>query len=268
MNVHEIDICGVVFSGEDGPVSFSRIMGWYDAAQVRGSGDAIPDAHGSYERAKIFREARSITVEAGIEGDHGFRVGETSRIVSALTGQGEMRVLDESGVWVRHVEVQDVRVAESHALPYTEIVVDLLAPDPVRYTDLLTSGPAGLPVQVGGLVLPSAFPWDFGTATHPVATVVNDGKLPILPRVIVEGAADSIVVRGGPRRLEFGAFSGELVFDSRERRAWLDGVDVTRDLVRRDWPVVPAGVSQDFFFEAVDPSPDLELSVEYRIGVW
>lgn len=100
------------------------------------------------------------------------------------------------------------------------------------------------------------------------ATVVNDGAVPVYPAVVVQGSASSITVVGGPRRLGFGAFDGVLRFDSADRRGFLNGGEVTRRMTRRDWPVVPAGESHDFYFSAVDPSPDLSLTVEYRIGAW
>lgn len=214
----------------------------------------------------------------------GAAIGRTPAEASSMLEQVEaacggapvlMRVCDDTGVWSRMVEAVMLTPDERWNRPRVPFQIDLIAPDPVRYSDPLTVGPVGLPVREGGLVLPAAFPWDFGKSIRPVGTLANTGALPIYPRMILSSStpggvasAGGVVVHGGPQWLSFGAFSGTLVFDSLERRAWLNGVDVTRDVIRRDWPAVPAGVSADFFFVADDPSPDLVLTVEYRIGVW
>lgn len=268
-DIHEVTICGVRFSGSDGPLSFSQIQGWYSGPAVRGEGDVIPSAHGRYRRVELWRDSPLITVVARIEHfRHEDTVSEINRIVNALTGQGEMRVLDETGVWTRWVEIQRVGVSEVGGVPGADITIDLIAPDPVRYRDASVVGPVGLPVREGGLMLPAALPWDLGTRTRPAVTVENTGKVPTLPVVRVQGAASSIVVHGGPRQVEYGPFDGVLVVDSRQRRAWVNGSDITRGLLRRDWHQVAAGESQDFYFTATGADPDTELTVEYQIGVW
>lgn len=266
-----VEVNGVGFSGSHVPEAglvYSRLVDWDGRPSARGGGDSIPGGQGVFPRSEELRDSRAVSVEAAIVADSTDEYFAVKRRVESMPMFGEMRVNQGDGYWTRQVEVEQINIPDAFTMTETPFTIDLIAPDPVRYSELLTAGPAGLPVQVGGLILPSAFPWDFGTSTRPVATVVNEGSVPILPRVIMQGAADSVTVHGGPRSLEFGAFSGELVFDSRERRAWRNGVDVTRDLLRRDWPVVAAGESADFFFEAEDPSSDLALTVEYRIGVW
>src|SRR5690606_29957449 len=124
----------------------------------------------------------------------------------------------------------------------------VVAPDPVRYRDPVVLGPVGLPTHDGGLVLPSAFPWNFGTTSRSVLTVDNTGDVPVLPAVTVRGSADSVTVRGGPRVVSFGGFAGVLVFDSAQRRVFVNGADRTRDMVLRRWPVVPAGGVHEFTF--------------------
>lgn len=269
---HRIILGGVVIDGtspvED--VTFSDLTGWYGVPDARGSVDPIPGGHGSFKRVDVWRESLAVSIAGSL---HTLSRDAAERRRDELTAVWEaadtITVVDETGSWSTAAEVERVtfqdRGAWSPEIPFT---IDLIAPDPVRYSELLTVGPVGLPVREGGLVLPSAFPWNFGTATRPVATVANPGSLPILPRMILQGAADGVTVHGGPWRVSYGTFAGTLVFDSLERRAWLNGVDVTRQVIRRDWPVVDPGVSSDFYFVATAPSPDLALTVEYRIGVW
>lgn len=273
-----VEVCGIGFSGSAVPESgliYQELVDWDGRPDARGGGDSIPGGQGDFPRGEELRESRAITVKAAIVTDSPSEYFAVKRRVEAMPMFGEMRVDQGDGVWTRQVEVQEITIPDAHTRTFTPFTIDLIAPDPVRYSELLTVGPVGLPVREGGLVLPSAFPWNFGTATRPVATVTNTGALPIYPRMILASSdpngvayADAVTVHGGPWRVSFGAFAGTLIFDSLERRAWLNGVDVTRQVVRRDWPVVDPGVSSDFYFVATGPSPDLVLTVEYLNGVW
>lgn len=265
-----VELCGVGFSGDetpDGGLIFSSLVDWDGVPEARGETDPIPGADGAYSRASIYRASRAVSVNAAIVADSVDEFLAVRRRVEAMPAQGLMRVDLGDGFWSRHVEVQKVTIPDARAGAETEFVIDLVAPDPVRYRDLVSVGPVGVPTRVGGLVFPAAFPWDFGTEEREAATVVNVGTVSVLPVVTVTGSASSVTVSGGPRSLVFGAFEGTLVFDSVQRRAFLNGRDVTRQMVRRDWPVVGAGESQDFFVDATDPV-GVSLMVEYRIGAW
>lgn len=266
-----VELCGVGFSGDETPdagLIFSSLVDWDGLPEARGETDPVPGADGAYSRANIYRASRAVSVNAAIVADTVDEFLAVRRRVEAMPAQGTMRVDLGDGFWSRHVEVQKVTIPDARAGTETEFTIDLIAPDPIRYRETVTVGPVGLPVRFGGLVLPSGFPWNFGTSFRPSVTVVNDGSVPLLPVVTVRGSADSLTVHGGPRRIEFGAFNGVLVIDNRERRVWLNGGDVTRQLIRRDWQSVPADGSQEFFFDAVNASPETALTVEYRIGVW
>lgn len=269
---HRIDLGGVLIDGTEavnGP-TFSDITGWYGLPEARGSSDSIPNAHGSFARVAVWRESRVITITGTLHTDsRGVAEEVRDRLTAAWMQAKQIAVSDETGVWSAGVEVDRVEFhdygAWSSRIPFT---IDLVAPDPVRYRDPIVVGPVGLPVRDGGLLLPSAFPWNFGTSVRSVATVENSGSVPAYPTVRVTGSGSALSVQGGPRRVEFGAFSGEFVVDNLQRRAFLNGGDVTRQLLRRDWQSVPAGGVQDFSFDVSDASPDTVMTVEYRIGVW
>lgn len=266
-----VEVCGIGFSGDHIPISglvLKRLIGWDGLPDGRSEGDTIPTGHGSYRRVDIWRASRAITLQAGIVAESRTEFLAVKCRVEAMQSVGVMRVDHGDGMWERHVEVDQITIPDWHGRDFVEFTIDLIAPDPVRYSDVLTVGPVGLPVLSGGLFLPAALPWDLGVDDLQVAELSNTGELPILPKITVTGAADSVTVHGGPRRVSFGAFDGVLEFDSLPRSAFLNGADVTRSLVRRDWPVVPKGETQGFHFEAVNPSADLALTVEYRIGVW
>lgn len=271
-DVFALQLGGISFEGGAGNDGYyvRSITGWDALPSARGSLDAIPGADGSFQRVDIWRDSRVITIEGVMAaGTRDAVEARRAHLMAMLKASAVLRVTDELGTLSAHVDVEDIDPTDHGAwATWIDFTIDLIAPDPVRYRDMLTVGPVGLPSRSGGLILPSAFPWNFGSESREVATVTNTGELPVLPRMVVTGSAASITVHGGPYRLAFGAFDGVLVFDSLERRAFLNGTDVTRDLVRRDWPVVAAGATSEFSFEAVSPSPDISLTVEYLIGVW
>lgn len=248
---------------------YKILAGWNDLADVRGKRDAVPGAHGLYPAVESWRTGASITINGSIMG--------TSRadaeylrdqLITGLSSASVMRVEDSTGAWSRDIEVDNVSIKDPGGWsPIIHFVVDVLAADPSRYRDPVSLGPVGLPVRSGGLVLPSAFPWNFGTSIRPTLEIVNTGSLPAYPIVRVSGSGSSLSVMGGPRRVEFGAWAGEFVIDNRQRRAFLNGADVTRQLTRRDWQQVPVGQTYSFSFDAPGSS-DAQMTVDYRIGVW
>lgn len=274
VDVHSLQLGGIFMDGGAGNNGFylrGPLTGWDALPDARGSIDSIPGADGSFEETELLRESRAISIPGVVSaGTRAEAEAMWAHAKAMLNRKATLRVTDELGTLSSVVRVDAMTPSDHGAwATWIDFTIDLVAYDPVRYRDPLTLGPIGLPVRSGGLTFPAAFPWHFGDSVRPVGTLTNDGSVPVLPRMTMAGSADSVIVHGGPRRLEFGAFNGLLVLDSLERRAWLNGVDVTRSLVRRDWPVVPPGVSQDFFFEAVNPSPTTVLeSVVYKIGEW
>lgn len=276
METHKVALGDIVLHGyADMPDPFSglavtAINGWRGLPGARGRNDSIPGGQGEYQSTRVLREGRSIEIRgAAIAATEFEAISLVDELEAAVAARPiEMWVFDADGAWSRIVEVQVVQIVGAWNRDRIVFAIDAYASDPRRYRPLSVLGPARLPVQVGGLVLPRAFPWDFGVSNIQMIEVENVGDVDILPRLVVEGSADAITIRGGARSLEFGGFDGTLVFDSRERRAWLNGTDVTRSVLRRDWPVVSPGAVDQFYFEAEEPSEDIHLTVEYRIGAW
>lgn len=271
-DVHWLQIGSQYFAGGEGTVGvfIESLRGLDELSDARASLDRIPYAHGSFEPTDVWRDSLAVTVSGTI---HGEDRADAERLRDALkndlAGMLDMRFSDTTGIWNMRVRVDNVRPADMGAwASMIPVTIDMIAPDPVRYSDVLPFGPVGLPVLEGGLFLPASLPWDLGVADLQVAEVVNAGSLPVCPVVTLQGSASSVVVHGGPRVLSFGAFAGTLVLDSLQRRAFLNGADVTRQLVQRGWFLIPPGESHGFSFEAVAPSPGLYMSGEYRIGVW
>ena len=251
-------------------LAVSAVNGWRGLPGARGDSDPIPGAHGNYGSTRVLREQRSIEVRgAAIAASEFEALAMIDALEAELAGSVvEMWVSDAQGAWRRTVEVETVQIVGAYNHHRVRFAVDAIAPDPRRYRAVQTAGPVLLPVHEGGLVLPLAFPWNFGNTIIQQIALNNTGQVPLLPVIRLDGAADAVTVRGGPRRIEFGEFSGSLTFDVRERRAHLNGADVTRWMLRRDWPVVAAGDVSVFYFEATNPSTDLQMTVDYEIGAW
>lgn len=268
-----IELFGIILSGAKAPVEglyWTDLEGWWGLPEAKSSGDSIPGAHGRYRRSTIYRDSRVVTLTGHILTESPLALaGTRHRLERALSaGSGEMIVaVSNYGVWSRWVEIDTLTIEPDHGRTYTKFIVDMIA-DPVRYKRTETAGPVEPPVTVGGLELPESFPWDFGTSTRPQALITNDGDVAILPRAVVTGSGNSVEVLGGGRRVSYGQFSGELVFDSAERRAWLNGVDVTPNMLMRAWHKIQPGETQAFSLSVDDPADGTSLSVEYRIGAW
>lgn len=269
MNGNSLSLCGLPIGlrWPIGGLIAEQIKDWDGVTGLRGSSDPIPGSTGSYPREGEVRESRIISIKGTVVADDIEQYHRARSALEAIPMVGEMRFDSGDGVWVRRVEVKAINVDDHRGSSVTGFTVDLEAHDPNRYRDATRLGPYGLPVRSGGLRLPRRFPWNFGVSTAQVAQVENTGTIPTYPKITVSGKSAGVTVRVGPRRLSFGAFQGDLVFDCRDRRAFLDGVDVTRRMVRREWAAVPAGAVWDVSHEHTSPAADTSMSVEFQIGV-
>lgn len=252
------------------PIKFQEVEGWRGVPSSRGRTDSIPGAHGAFPRSPVLRSERLITVKGFVRtSSHGETTAICDEMSQMLEQESVMRVEDEQGIWCREVELNRFVPDDPKGTGFARFVIDLTSHDPLRYREPVTLGPVGLPVREGGLVFPAEFPWNFGAEMVAVQPATNDGAVPVHPVIRVEGSASSLVVFGGPRRLEFGAFTGVLVLDSLQRRAWLNGVDVTIDMVRRDWFVIEPDTTENFSFTAANPVGEPRLWIDdFKIGAW
>lgn len=245
------------------------VTNWRGLPDVASDGVPLPDWHGSVVGDELLRTERSMVVRGAVVGrdvtEAAELLGRLERAVADRTV--ELKVADASGVWSRWVEVGPFQPVDRAYRSTVEFTMDVIARDPLRYSERILLGPVGPPVRSGGLVLPAALPWNLGTSEVPRLVVENPGVVPVRPLLRVMGSGSSVVVSGVGRRLAFGEFSGELVFDAARRRAFLNGRDVTIDLVERGWPAVPVGSSGEFFFEVAGPAGS-ELWCDFVIGEW
>lgn len=269
---HQIDLAGFSFAatGHGHELYVLELKGWYELPDVRGKVEAIPNAHGSYNRAQVYRESKAITLTAlQTSTDRPAVERLRQELTSKLHEPTQIAVTDETGTWLSDVIIESVEFQEWNARePAFRLVIDMLAPDPIRYQPVTVTETVTLPERSGGLTLPAALGWNLGTDIRSRATLENWGTTPLYPKLVVEGRARSITVAVGRSQLSFPAFDGVLVFDCRERRAILNGVDVTRSLIKRDWPVVDPDRTVYLDFWAIEPNPEISMHAEYKIGAW
>ncbi len=188
-----VSVSGVQFVGDAyAELIYSRLTGWDGVTDARGKGDAIPSGNGQYAATQLFRESRAITLEGAIITDNAERFFELKRLIENMPAIGSMSVDQGDGVWSRGIEIENISVPDFHLRTVAEFTIDMIAPDPVRYRDVVVLGPVGLPVLEGGLFLPASMPWDLGVDVRSVLPVVNDGALPCYPVVRLSGSASSV----------------------------------------------------------------------------
>lgn len=246
---------------------FTGLTDWDGKPDARGNGANIPSGHGVYSRTKTFRLSRAISLAGAVIADSLSEYHAARRAIEALPDVATMSVDTGDGPWSREVEIKTIKVDDHRGATATRFTIDMIATDPVRYRAPTTVGPVSKPVRTGGLRFPTRFPWNFGTEDRGRADIENTGTVPLYPTLTVSGWGAAVTVHCGPRRLEFGAFNGDLVFDARQRRAFLHGADVTRQTVRREWPAIPPGETYEIWIESTGAG-EMTLSGEYEIGAW
>lgn len=275
-----IELLGVTLAGVRKPDQgfyWTDLTGWWGLPELRGATDEIPGTHGSFERSVFLRSSRVLSLTGHILTHTGSSfMSARERLETALAaGGGVMRVHTNTyGTWERRVEIKALDIEPDHGRTYTKFVIDMLAPDPRRYGEWQQIGPVGLPRAEGGVILPQAMPWHFGSISQESRLrVPNGGALEMFPQITIEGGYSSVTVQdittGSRLSLNRPALEDSvLVLDCGARRATLDGSDVTRWLTRRQWFSIKPGEEHEFRFEAVNPTADPQMRARIRIGAW
>lgn len=275
-----IELLGVTLSGVRRPdqgLYWTDLTGWWGLPDVRGSSDPIPGGHGSFKRSRLYRSSRAITLTGHILCKTNRELMETrARLENALAvGSGSMQVFTNTyGTWERGVEIDTLTIEPDHGKEYTKFTVDMVAPDPRRYGPELRLGPVDVPTSIGGVNLPQAMPWNFGSVSDGGRLQLhNSGLIPVAPTLIVSGGFQSVTVynvtTGRAQTLEWPVQQGEMIrFDSNIRRVTSGETELTRWLTRREWFEVPPGATQEFRFEVTGQDGTPQMWAEYREGAW
>lgn len=230
------------------------LRGWYGtpSAKVglteRSSGDG---AHSVPDEAILY-SARTVTMEVRFEAADAARALSLRDGLAALAHRiVRVGVADALGeTWAEgFLEVDCDLRREWHRIPATLTIV---CPDPRRYgtervASIVPTGDAGggllYDEGAGYLLLPVQFAGDAPEGNS--ATLANGGTSTAYPTITVEGSFPSgVTISHAGGELAYPAPIGPgapLVLDSLTRTVSVLGVDVTRALARRDFPVVAPG---------------------------
>lgn len=277
-DVVELTLLGVKMSGIEQPYEdliWTDIQGWDGLTALRGSTDPIPGQNGNFKRSRGYRESRAMTVIGHIysASNAEYHARKTALKSALAVTFGDLTVeTTSSGRWTRYVEIENVDIPSDRGGRTTRFAVDMLANDPNRYQDLVTVGPVGPPVLIGGVRFPQSDPWNFGSSLGGVSELLieNTGGVILRPTVRVLGSFGTVtvtdLVSGRVLALTW-PVSTSSVFDNAARRTFADGANVTREMSGRQWLEIPPHGSARLTVSA-GGTPDVEMFADYRIGEW
>ncbi|MFT8592423.1 MAG: hypothetical protein ABF747_02260 [Bifidobacterium sp.] len=253
---NQIRFEGAHASFPDGLVLTSQgIEGWWSAPDLKTDVTERASGNGAHDVAadSILYATRTVTVNFDAIGN------VRSEVLNAVT-----RVSQANGLPVRFRVVDDISdtFVSGYIRPefgatwnerYQTGTLTIVCPRPERlaWSPLQTQI---FPVSVmqGGLQYNGGkglkYPLTYGTAgsASNVALLLNQGSSKAYPVLTVTGSfPNGVQIQWGGNALQYDGAIGAvpLTLDSRSQTASMGGVDVSRSLSRRDFPVVPAAGS-------------------------
>lgn len=245
-------------------VSSDGIEGWYSTPDAKVSMTEMQTGDGAHtvEESQVLYAARTVTLHWVAVGDSrdGALAGDLA-LLSTAHRLVRLRVVDAS--------------SDTYATGYTQVSADagmassvmtgtvtVVCPDPRRYSTearrvqlLPVAGVSGgLHYGEGGPGL--LYPLDYGESAETlqnVGTLVNEGTSPAYPVVTLTGPLEGgarVDWDGGSVAYSQPVAGVPLALDSLTRTASVAGLDVSRSLTSRAFPVVPAGGSVSLNFQA------------------
>lgn len=260
------------------------IPGWIKGAPVERDKQGKVGRHGTFG-VRGWKDERLVTVSGYYEApDRGTAARFTDEINAVMAdGTEGLLTVDDVDLGKRWANVYllepDVIWHGGRGVTFH---LDMVAPDPRKFGDLVTLGPVGALAGGDGLV------WDLFTGVNPgildfgaagdsgTLTFVNTGTAPTEPVFRIQGPPDytpagdfTITEVETERVLQWQGVIGtgqELVLDSRSGTVMLEGTGDRRGgLVRDQWPEVEGSSSRTYQFEAVG---GLTLTVEAHPAWW
>lgn len=279
-----IELGGITFNDTGRGWVFADLVDWYTVPDSKAPNDPVPQGHGSFDPGIDYRSAATPSFTAGYIGDS---VAECLAAVESFTAIATpqtiqiMRVTDalratNRQVSVRHIAVPDFFGYDSYEVHFA---VDVLAWDPVRYSDAVTAS-TGLPTAGGGLQYPLGSP--SGSLYYGAVgglgrvTLTNSGTADTWPMFTVTGQLDAgfYIQRldtSDTLRYDRVVPAGTTIsIDCATGEVLIDGVsDGSTYLTRSDFFAIPAGASIDVQFNAVSTSSGTpSMTAHSRSGWW
>ena len=234
------------------------VDGWYGTPQTKVQLSERTMGHGAYVPAEpILYAARTVTLGVVADAQTNAEVAAVMDSLSAFAGKMCRIAISDSGA--PETEAHGYVEVEWDRGPYMTAckgTVTIVCPDPRRYStqaqtaymNPAASSDSGLLYSGSGtLMLPLAYSGKTETGSG-TATVANRGTATAYPIITCYGSMGHISIRSttGTGTLSYNGWAGPnapVVLDCLSRTATVNGVDVTRNLVQRTWPSIPAGGS-------------------------
>lgn len=276
-----MELLGVTLAGVRKPdqgLYWTDITGWTGLPDLRGETDSIPGGHGSFRRNTFHRESRVMTLTGHIlAADPNELVQVRDRLESVLAqSYGPLSVVTTTtGKWTRDVEIKNLVIEPDHGKRYVKFVVDMVAPDPLRYKDVQRVGPASAPTYSGGVRFPQSTPFNFGTVNQGSSLFIGNtgGSVDAYPKLEIEGGFSYITVRnrttGQVFIIDWPVAEGEtLTIDNELRRIYAERTEITAQAATRQWFEIPPGETHEITFDVINPQGVPRMWAEFQIGAW
>jgi len=256
----------------------TKIEGWHDAPLPRLSMSARAGEHGAFD-GPAYLEPRVITIEGVAVCADRISAWRARDIAASVLGDASLGlstlVVTQAGYLTRQAEVRrsgDIKTAPMAANAFRWSIV-LVAPNPRRYSDTLSTQSVGLPQGSGsGLVFPLLFPLDFGSAqAGGDMTLTNAGTMATWPTWEILGPLDGPIitaVASGEQLLFDPTLTvpdGEtLIIDTDAKTVLLSGINVRDRLFTAGWFHLDPGDTQVRFQSTAGSDPDAQLTATWR----
>lgn len=266
--------------GSASPYRMTKLEGWLDLAEIRGTDPDRPNRHGLFQGSQLMGK-RVITLSYLIKGVPRAEFGSVIATLRAVTAPAEQPLEEplvvrlDGQTWQASVRCvrRIINVEKYYSVGYTTGAIQWQATDPRVYSLVERVAVAALPVPAtDGLRFPLVFPLGFG-AGKPGGRLVatNDGDVASWPVWEITGPVTGPVIadRDSGRRLVFDSGfiidrGQRLVIDTDARTVLLNGVNRNDRLLIRQWFPIPARRSVQVLFAAGSYDPTALLSARWR----
>lgn len=242
------------------------IKGWYSTPQPKVKLTERESSDGAHdiEPNAVLYSARTVTLELYAEGSDRSEVQEAiNNLLAMAHGLVKLRVKDDNhDTYVEGYLSVDVK-ADKATRNREEVTVTIVCPRPERLSEAFSvafmipsvKGYGGLQYSHVGVL---TFPLSYGVAAERVTsicTITNHGTATAYPVITAMGNLPfgfTVTNSATGEQLGYsdGVSSAPVILDSRTRTASVNGVDVTRNVYLREFPVVGAGETVTLSLEA------------------
>lgn len=250
----------VVRLGGDGSggINVRTIKGWWSTPDSKVSMTARESGDGSHDvdPSAVFYASRTVTIECEVQGKNRVEVEERMKSLLAMAhGLVGLRIVDEkSDTFVEGFVTVETKAGKA-TRNAEDMTVTVRCPRPERLSTNTAVGFMNPSAQgFGGLVYDSGvlrYPLTYGVGAESVkstCTVTNAGTSEAFPVIYASGNMPqgfTLTNQDDGSQLVFSQPVGSavVVIDCRSRTASVNGVDVTRNVIQRNFPTVAAGGS-------------------------